>query len=45
MVGHHCKGVEFNLRSDTDGVEPLFPHNPAAIVFTHLVTHHLTKYA
>jgi hypothetical protein len=45
MIGHHCKGVEFNLRPDSDGVEPLFTYNPATIAFTHLVTHHLTENA
>jgi hypothetical protein len=45
MIRHHGKGIEFNLRPDSDSVEPLFAHNPAASVFAHLVTNHTAKRA
>jgi hypothetical protein len=45
MIRHHGKGIEFDLRPDADSVEPLFPHNPAASVFAHLVTHNTAKHA
>jgi hypothetical protein len=43
MVGHDDECIQCKILPDLGGFEPLFPRNPAAIIFIHVVSDHTAE--